>query len=240
MRVSTVFSNIRDILFPPLCVLCNEPFAQGNNWLCAGCLQSLEKNLENRFPCPRCSHNQKLENCTCTIAWDHYFERAFSFFDFDETVQHCAHHIKYKGKKGLAWYLGKQYAYTIPEEMVLHSDLIVPVPLHFFRKMKRGYNQADYFARGMAEGLLFKLPLLHNGLVRVRNTHTQTKLNKAQRQKNLEQAFAINPRHQEQIQGKNIILVDDVVTTGATADICTKVLLDAGAAMVRVISLART
>ncbi len=232
--------NLRDFLYPPLCVLCRYPLAENNDWFCTECVEKLEQNIANRDPCPRCSQNRKIRECACHIAWDHYFERAFSIFDFDETVQHIAHHIKYKGKSRLAYDVGKEYARLIPDTFFDGIDIIISVPLHFFRKMKRGYNQAEYLAKGIIEGSRRKVPYRDDILLRTRHTKTQTKLNKEQRQKNLANAFAVNPRTGNSIRGKKLALVDDVVTTGATTDLCTRVLLDAGVEEVRVVSMART
>lgn len=232
--------NLRDFIYPPLCVLCYEPLAEAHEWFCPGCIAKLEQNSTAREACPRCSHNQKIKECTCAIAWDHYFERVFSLFDFDETVQHITHHIKYKGKKSLAYYLGREYVRHIPDTFFHGIDGILAVPLHFFRKMKRGYNQAEYLARGIIEGSSRNIPFHGNILLRTRYTKTQTKLDRLERQKNLAHAFIVHPKHRNTVRGKKFILVDDVVTTGATTDLCTQVLLEAGVAEVRVLSLART
>lgn len=233
-------TNLRDFFYPPLCVLCYNPLAENNDWFCPECIEKLEQNVTEREACPRCSHNRKIKECTCDIAWDHYFERAFSFFDFDETVQDIAHHIKYKGKKSLAYYVGKEYSRLIPDEFYKGIDGILSVPLHYLRKMKRGYNQADHLARGIIEGSDRSLPYLNRILLRKKYTRTQTKLDREERQKNLANAFTVDSGMGDYIKGKNLILVDDVVTTGATTDLCTRVLLDAGVREVRVVSMART
>lgn len=234
-----LFSRLIDFIFPPLCVLCSEP-RSGDVWLCRECLLKLERNADSRKPCPRCSHNMMLGECTCTIAWDHYFERIYSFFDFDQTVQNIAHEFKYKGKKSLARYIGKRYGSRAPATLFESMDLIIPVPLHRMRQMSRGYNQAEYLARGILDGITSSITFEKNLLIRIKNTKTQTKLNKQQRQSNLAKAFMVRPKDAARIKGKGVLLVDDVVTTGATTDICTQVLLAAGAREVRVISLART
>ena len=237
---SRLLRNFRDFIYPPLCVLCSNPYKEDNEWFCTECKEKLEKNRAERDACPRCSHNRKIEKCSCDIAWDHYFETIFSLFDFDETVQNIAHQIKYKGKKNLAYHMGKYYASTIPGSFFNNADGILPVPLHFIRKLNRGYNQAEFFARGISSGINHHLPNVNNVLIRVKNTKTQTKLDKEERQKNLSNAFTVNSKNSGSIIGKMLILVDDVVTTGATTDLCSKVLIDAGAQAVRVISLART
>jgi ComF family protein len=178
--------------------------------------------------------------CGCDTAWDHTFEQACSIFDFDGIVQHIIHHVKYKGKKDLARYIGSRYANRIPETFFWGMDVITPVPLHYFRRLKRGYNQARYLALGIMEGSAVNAAYCEDILRRVKHTRTQTKLEREARRKNLARAFTINRDRTGVVRGKGVLLVDDVVTTGATADLCAQVLLDAGAARVRVLSLART
>jgi len=118
------------------------------------------------------------------------------------------------------------------------ADYIVPVPLHWLRKYKRGYNQAEWFARGII-GDRNKPVLITSGLYRKRKTRTQVKLDKAERQKNVQGAFGITNSLKQIIKGKDILLVDDVITTGATTAACAETLLEGGCKKVRVLSLAR-
>lgn len=232
--------NVVGFVYPDLCVVCGEVLGDWGEWLCDGCVESLEDNHRFREGCPLCSHNRKFKSCTCDVVWDHYFEKIYSFFDFDKTIQSIAHNIKYTGKKDLAKYVGCQYARYIPSEFLRDIDGIIAVPLHFIRKMDRGYNQAEYLARGIIEGINNTIPYLDKTLQRIKHTKTQTKLDKYARQKNLADAFVVKKERLFSIKNKKIILVDDVVTTGATADICTQVLLRSGVQSVRVLSLART
>lgn len=238
--LSSWLHNAFSFFYPPLCVLCNNRLIPENPWFCKACMSKLEANHGERDACPRCSMNRKIHDCPCEFAWDHYYDKIFSFFDFDETVQHIAHQFKYKGKKSLAYFLGKHFSSVIPGDFFKSVDAVLPVPLHFMRKLERGYNQADFFARGIIHGTGLALPYLNNVLIRSKHTKTQTKLNREERQKNLNKAFSINPKKNGALKEKNIVLVDDVVTTGATTDFCTEVLLKGGAKSVRVISLART
>jgi predicted amidophosphoribosyltransferase len=125
--------------------------------------------------------NRKKHECTCEFAWDHHFEKIFSLFDFDETVQDIAHQFKYKGKKSLAFFLGKEYSHFIPDDYFAAIDAVLSVPLHFLRKLERGYNQAEYFAKGIVNATDLNLPYLNNVLIRSKHTKTQTKLNRDER-----------------------------------------------------------
>lgn len=114
-------------------------------------------------------------------------------------------------------------------------DLIVPVPLHPRKARERGFNQSGVLAHGLSRRTGIKL--LRNGLVRTRYTRTQTRLSRKDRQENVKGAFRISER--AEINGKSVLLVDDVYTTGATVNECAEVLIGAGALMVDVLTLAR-
>jgi ComF family protein len=203
------------------------------------CKEKLLKNFEERDGCAKCGINKNKHRCSCDKFNDYYFSGAFSFFDYNRDVHDLIHQLKYRSKSRLAYYLGKEFAYLIPDNFLRDADGIIPVPLHFLRQMQRGYNQADYLARGIVEGLNNKLPYIRNVLKRVKYTRTQTKLDRVERHKNLSNAFIVNPRYVQTIQNNKMILVDDVITTGATTSICSEVLSTAGAERTHVISIAR-
>lgn len=236
--VAVVGRSIVELAFPSLCIVCDAPRPPDDRWLCGSCRALLGENHTNRDPCPRCCLNRKIDECTCEIIWDHPFERVYSLFDYDDRVKVLMREIKYRGKAALAFHLGKYYAGTVPESFVEGVDAFVPVPLHFRRALKRGYNQAAHFARGVVEGRGGEVELIRP-LRRRRNTRTQTKLDKSHRVANLAGAFTVPRNRTDQVRGKRLMLVDDVVTTGATTAQCTEALLSAGAEWVRVLSLAR-
>ncbi|MCL2220357.1 MAG: ComF family protein [Chitinispirillia bacterium] len=261
----SIFRRVEDFLIPPLCIVCNKPLAhvqtaggRGQNvndkpsadnthqpvnnktdrWFCTSCIDSLSANHATRSACPRCAVNRSKRECACEFAWDFPFERIFSIYDYDDTLSVIARHIKYKGKSQLAYHTGAISAKFIPDDFWAGIDFLIPVPLHKSRMRKRGYNQAEHFARGLSEAR--PIPLIRTDLLtRTRNTGTQTKLDREGRLENLIGAFAVNPRNLDNITGKNIILVDDILTTGATTEACTDELLRAGCASVRVLSLGR-
>jgi ComF family protein len=237
--VAYMARNFRDFVYPPLCIICDNPLRNSDPWLCPECLGELAANASSRNACPRCGQNRDRHECACELAWDYPFECVFSIFDFDDTVRAIAHQVKYQGKRDLAFHIGKRFACRIPAEFLDSVDMMTPVPLHFRRRLSRGYNQAECFARGVAAGLGRGIPLASATLKRTRHTRTQTKLDKEERERNLQNAFAVAPKHVESLRGRNVILVDDVVTTGATTGHCAQALLSAGAKSVRVLSLAR-
>jgi ComF family protein len=235
--------NCAGFLFPPICIKCKNRTA-GNGiaaWLCCSCMSNLQENLDARADsaCPLCSQNLSMTACSCATVFEKPYEKMYSLFDFDDTLKTIVHQFKYGGFKRLAFLMGKTYASCIPASFFDGMDLVTSVPLHFFRLLKRGYNQADFFAGGVITGSGRALPLARNLLKRNRTTKTQTNLSREDRLKNVAGAFAIAKKKRGLVRDKNIVLVDDVVTTGATTAQCALALREAGAKRVRVLSLAR-
>jgi competence protein ComFC len=229
--------NARDLFFPPLCIVCDCTCAGANPWLCGHCLSKLEMNGRERVPCPRCGQDMRYSACACEFAWDFPFERIVSLFDFDDAIKHITHAFKYRGLSRLAFDMGKTFGGLIPRDFFTGMDVVVPVPLHAFRKLSRGYNQAEHFAAGIRASCTSSPALLNGVLKRRKYTRTQTALSRQGRLQNLSGAFIISGP--ERIKGRSAILVDDIVTTGATTGQCAQALLDAGARTVRVLSFAR-
>jgi ComF family protein len=237
--VKALLRNAVDFLYPPFCILCDTPLHPHQSWFCTTCDCRLHEAASLRDACPRCAMGRRTSACACSLVWDHPYAAIHAIFSFDDSIQKLIHQIKYKEKKKLAWYLGKTFSRTIPAAFIDSAELLVPVPLHFLRTMQRGYNQAEYFCRGVATGLPRPIPIAADVIRRRRNTHTQTRLNSAQRRKNLAGAFVVRSPAAERIRGRSLLLVDDVVTTGTTVSECAEVLLKAGAGSVRVLTLAR-
>ena len=233
-----LFERTVDFLFPALCIICDKPRSPNEAWLCDGCLKELGDNHSKRSPCPRCAMNRTKGVCACAGGWPHAFDYVFSVFDFDKTVQSALHQMKYRGKKRFARHIGALSSRFVPDQVFEGVEGIVPLPLHRRRERSRGYNQALLFAQGVATGRT-GAPIFDRVIRRVRNTVSQTTLNRAKRKTNVKGAFVANPEEAGLIKGKVVLLIDDVVTTGASTDAATKALLAAGCASVRVLSLAR-
>ncbi len=135
--------------------------------------------------------------------------------------------------------MGRAFGEAVPASFFEGMDAMVPVPLHFFRSLKRGYNQAAYFARGVARCRKEAVAYLPDVLVRKRITKTQTKLSRSLRQANVAGAFAVRKRKKGLVSNRNVIIIDDIVTTAATTAECARALLSAGCEKIRVLSLAR-
>jgi ComF family protein len=230
--------RLLDFAYPRLCIVCTRPSSPDLRWMCAECIDALRINAAGRNACPWCGQNRTERRCDCTQE-AHAGPRTFSLFDFDETVKPLVHAFKYGGLKRLAFDIGRHFASLLPPEFRADADAVVPIPLHWARTLKRGYNQAAWLARGFCAGLGAPALLQEKLVRRARHTKTQTRLDRNRRAANMAGAFRLHPRSREFPVGKRIILVDDVVTTGATTAQCAQVLTAGGAKEVMVISLAR-
>lgn len=226
-----------DYFFPPLCILCDQPRDHQHRWFCRACNDLLKKNHNNRAACPVCSVNKNHHQCSCDIETPFSFTILHAILDYDQTTQAIMHNIKYRGKKRLAYDMGYQFAKLLPEGFLKSFDIAIPIPLYWTRKLSRGYNQAEYFGKGILEGAGSSVPLHADIVKRTRSTGTQTKLDKTSRKRNMSDAFKIV--NLEIIKGKHVLLFDDVVTTGATVNACSRTLLANGCASVQVCALAR-
>lgn len=142
--------------------------------------------------------------------------------------------IKYKGNKLLATHLGELYGYDIKDSFDHYPDLIIPVPLHKRKQRERGYNQSEYWANGLAKSLS-STPDTHS-LVRIQYTTTQTRKTRTERIKNVENAFEI--KNADFLKGKSVLLVDDVITTGATLEACGHKLWESGIKSLNIATIA--
>jgi ComF family protein len=231
---TTLFSGVYTYFFPGLCIICDSVRHEDEKWFCSACISKLKENSCNRDAC-RCGLNRNIRSCTCSVAWDFPFAAIISIFDYTEHTQSLIRNIKYSGKRALAADLAG-YASGL-SSLSCRFDMIIPVPLHWTRLRKRGYNQAEWFAKGVSS--ITKIPVTRNAVCRVRSTGTQTKLDKSERSENIRNAFALRKQAESLIAGKRVLLVDDVITTGATITECANVILSAGCESVTVMSIAR-
>jgi ComF family protein len=236
--LSTILRRIDSFIFPPLCIVCDTPRQINDRWLCHGCRDAVTTTIAKSKRCPRCGQNREIRKCTCDIAWEYPFAKIISFTDYTDTIQIIMQHIKYHGKRDLAWYMGTLCASHLDIAMVTGCDIVIPIPLHWIRRKKRGYNQAEWFARGLCANCA-PHKIRTDLLARTRSTRTQTNLDKPDRNGNVAGAFALNPHAADILSERHVLLIDDVITTGATTSAATKTLLSGGCSNVTVLSLAR-
>jgi ComF family protein len=160
---------------------------------------------------------------------------AYLFFHKGSNVQHLMHRLKYKGQYQVGTYLGRQYGQILIHQPPFNTArLIVPVPLHPKRQRERGYNQSEMFANGLGEAM--SIPTSHQNLIRNTDSETQTRKSSSARWDNVKQIFSVvNP---EEFEGKHLLLVDDVFTTGATIEASATALLTAGNVKISIVTIA--
>jgi ComF family protein len=213
--------------------------------VCAGCAGNLFKH--ERFICNKCyvglpktNYHLQKENPVQKIFYgraDVALAGSFLFFQKKGSVQRMLHALKYKNKPDVAQLLGKWYAQELKREKVFYQyDCIIPVPLHKRRLQKRGYNQSEYFARGLSEEL--HIPIIDDVLIKTKFTETQTYKTREERVENTFSSFHV--QNTERIRNKKIVLADDVITTGATTEACILQLQKSASVVVSVASIAYT
>ena len=223
-----IFSDFVDMVFPVFCLACSDPVVKGEKMICTACAVNL----------PYTDYHLRHDNALSMRFWGKIpIEYALAYLTFTPKgrVQQILHKFKYKGAKELGLLLGNWYGASLQNAGLSDKfDLSVPVPLHKAKMRLRGYNQADVFGAGLSQ----TLGIEHSGDALKRNVFTQTQTNKArlQRWENVEQVFAV--QDSQQVAGKRILLVDDVITTGSTLEACAKVLYAAGAQKVSIAALA--
>lgn len=210
---------LTDVLFPPRCPLC-DIFVTVRDRPCADCELSLQR-LEGDAHLP---HLRRV-----------WFTKCRSRFAFDGRVKDAIHSFKYNERFDLVRFFADELAKEVLT--MKDADVIVPVPLHPKRLGKRGFNQSALIARRM--GKILGVPADVDSLKRVRNIEPQVGLERDGRLSNVKGAFAVDDRRAILLKGRSIVLIDDVVTTGATVNECAKALHDAGVASVNILSIAR-
>ena len=169
--------------------------------------------------------------CASCLSHEPPFTRSRQWGYYEGTLREAIHKFKYEGKTALAEPLGDWLAALASKE----CHLIIPVPLHKRRLRERGFNQSLLLAKRLGRAL--KLPVDYQSLIRTRPTPPQINLSREERLRNVRGAFAIGDR--SKVSGRSILLIDDVITSGATVGECARTLLKAGAASVEVLALAR-
>ena len=211
------WAAIRHIV-PPLCDGCGDPLA--------GRIERARPDLPTtagcQSHCPRCTGRQRI------------LDRARAVGDYEGALREIIHALKYGGRRSLAGPLGTRMR-SCSLDLLDEADAVVPVPLHWRRKYRRGFNQAHELARHLGRPVL-------DVLVRTRHTRPQVELAADQRRSNVEGSFGLRRRpiwRRRSIEGLRLVLVDDVTTTGATIEACGRVLKEGGASEVYALTAAR-
>ncbi len=211
-----MLNDFFNLIFPRLCRACNSTLLKNESVICYACQLNL----------PKTNYHLDLENPVQKIFWGRVpVKMASSYYHFTKggKVQNLLHNLKYKGVKDVGVKIGELYGYELKHsEYFNHIDYIIPIPLHKNKLKKRGYNQSDYFAEGLSKSM--GVPLNTTNLVRSVDTKTQTKKARYKRWENVSEIFSLtNP---SELDSKTVLLVDDVITTGATMEAAIQTLVD--------------
>lgn len=207
-----------DFLLPRFCPSCNKKLLKCETVICNSCFKTIKTVTPDRIQ-SEIKRKFEIEK----IITDFY---SLFVFEKDMALQNIIHSFKYGRRFQNAFYFGELLGEALKERLKLWEiEYIVPVPLHHVKKTERGYNQSFYVAKGLSKNS--ELPVNNNSIRRQRFTESQTTMSIFERKQNIKDAFKI--KKNKNITQKNILLVDDVLTTGATITECGKALLDAGA-----------
>jgi len=225
-----------DFLFPRRCPVCGEITSPAGSLICPSCF--LKLSFVKPPVCKKCGKeimDETMEYCSDCMGHFHAFESGVALLNYDETARTVMAQIKYKNKREYLDFFGaamaKRYGMAVARMAV---EAIVPVPVHLSRRRARGFNQAEELALRLSKGM--GIPVCADVLARSRKTAPQKGLTPQLRLKNLEQAFSV--REEGLWPGMDCaLLVDDIYTTGSTAEACARVLKRAGIKKVYVLSI---
>jgi ComF family protein len=224
------FQGLINLFFPQLCTGCGNDLYGTEEVLCVSCIDKL----------PVTNFHLHANNPVEKIFWGRLplvNASSYLYFTKDSLLQHLLHAFKYKGHREIGFYFGRCMGKSFLESNRFNQiDALIPLPLHPKKEKKRGYNQATILCNGIADVL--QVPVLKDAISRVSATETQTHKSRIKRWQNMEGKFLINPR---QIPpNKHVLLIDDVVTTGATLESCGLQLLKGDRLRLSIATLAYT
>lgn len=227
--MNTWFHSFWSLLFPRCCVVCGSPLSRGEECLCTCCNINL----------PRTGFHLRKDNPVECLFWGRIpgLKRASSFLFYRKgsDFRCILHLLKYGGYKELGEVMGRYMSAELSSgEFFDGVDMIIPVPLHRKKQKLRGYNQSEWIARGIAS--VTGIPLCAECMIREKNTETQTRKSTFERWENVEGIFRLcDTVH---FEGKHVLLVDDVLTTGATTVACASAFARVSGIRISVLTLA--
>ena len=222
------FVDFIDLMFPNLCVVCGINLQNKEHQLCLSCLHDI----------PKTNYHLIVDNPVEKRFWGKvpiYRATSYFFFQKGSSFQKLLHILKYQGNKEIGELMGKYAAIDLMESPDFTSiDLIIPVPLHPQKLKSRGYNQSEWIGKGIS--LILKKPQDTSTLLRVRENTSQTKKSVFERFENTEGIFELSDRNV--LEGKHVLLIDDVLTTGSTLEACVRALLETNGIKISIFTLA--
>lgn len=228
MSIRRVLSDFTNLFYPNICVVCHNGLVRGEEVVCTSCMYHI----------PRTRYWNSVDNPVAKVFWGRVsVENACSFFFFTKGSRYrkLLHQLKYTGRSDIGIKLGEEFGRELISSPIYKSmHAIIPVPLHPKRFKERGYNQAEMIADGLSKSM--GIPVITDVLIRDQYTQTQTKKTREERVKNVSEAFKII--NSDKIANMQVLLVDDVVTTGATLEVCANTILNGTSSKVSIGTLA--
>lgn len=224
----TLINDFMSLIYPRHCEACGNSLFKHEAYICNYCKLNLPKSNYHKN-----SHNELIQTFGGRIP----LENALCYYVFEKSgkVQKLLHAIKYQNQKELAQFIGELYGQDLLNGKTLEAvDVIIPIPLHYKKLKSRGFNQSEWFAKGIAKTLNKKLDV--NSLERITETSTQTKKKKYQRWENVEGIFKV--KESQALINQHVLIVDDVITTGATIEAAWEALKEIEGVKISVISIA--
>lgn len=236
-RLRRAVGKIGDLIVPPVCLACREPMT-AHDTLCAACwsrIDFIRPPLCDRLGVPLPFATGQVSLSAAAIADPPVYDRARAVAHYSELMRRLVHDLKFHDRDDLVGLLGGWLTET-GKELLAEADVVVPVPLSRMRLLMRRFNQAARLGQEVSRRSGVACDAL--SLQRVRTTASQVGLTRSQREDNVRGAFAVREDRRGRIDGRRIVLIDDVVTTGATASAATRALRLAGAETISVLALA--
>lgn len=223
------FLGFFNLFYPNICHVCGIDLVTGEAIVCTSC----------QYKLPLTRYWKQPDNPVAQTFWGRVninHACAYFFFAKGSHYRPLLHKLKYSGKPEIGVHLGREFGQLLTKESEHYSDIkyVVPVPLHPKKQRTRGYNQAEMIARGMAQGMGVQVSTKH--LLRSEFTETQTRKTRAERVLNVSSAFKL--ANAKELEGTHLLLVDDVITTGATLEACAQKLLEVPNCKVSIAALA--
>jgi len=235
-----VLTAVLDLVYPVSCAACGAAVLDSRGLpLCGEC--TVKADFAGDMMCPRCGAGVMREpedvvKCPKCYNLSLNFRRAVSLGPYEKPLGEVVKALKFRGQRQYARPLAERLAAVLRrQDFTQHIDIIVPVPIHWRRRFRRGFNQSELITGHL--GKLLNIPVDGRSLRRIRYTEPQTKLSAEERLKNLKGAFKV--RRPEAVEGKQILLLDDVMTTGGTMTECARELRRAGAKVIYAAVVAR-
>ena len=209
-----MLNDFISLIFPQVCASCGNSLYKNEQTICIYCIYHL----------PKTNFHLDNDNPIAKIFWGRInIHSASAYYGFNKggKVQHLIHQLKYKGQKEVGFAIGKLYGFELKKSTDFNTiDTIIPVPLHPKKIKKRGYNQSESFAEGLSSSMAVATDF--KTLFRAHESETQTKKSRFNRWQNVESIFQL--KENKTLEGKHVLLVDDVITTGATLEACAQTL----------------